>query len=194
MGRKLGYARVSTKDQKLELKIDSLIEAGVEERDIFKEKITGSKKERPALEQLMEYVEPGDTIVVWKLDRMGRSIRHLIELMEHFKEQNIAFVSLQENIDTSSTTGKLIFNIFASFSEFERDMIIQRTKAGLEAARARGNKGGRPKKDEAAIKRALKLYHSKEYSIKEIAEMTGVSKATLFGISRKKLRNNSQLI
>ncbi len=180
MGRILGYARVSTQDQKLELQIDALKGAGVEDRDIFKEKITGSKKERPALDKLLEYAEPGDTIVVWKLDRMGRSIRHLIELMEHFKEKNIAFVSIKENIDTSSATGKLIFNIFASLSEFERDMIIERTKAGLEAARARGNKGGRPKKDAEAIKRALKLYHSKEYSIKDITKMTGVSKATLY--------------
>jgi DNA invertase Pin-like site-specific DNA recombinase len=180
MGRKLGYARVSTDDQHLELQIDALKAAGVEERDIFMEKVTGSKKDRPELEKLLAYAQPGDSIVVWKLDRIGRSVKHLIDLSEHFKANGIEFVSLKEKLDTSTATGRLMFNMLASLAEFEREIIAERTNAGLSAARARGRKGGRPQKDADDIERALKLYRSKEYSIADITTMTGISKATLY--------------
>lgn len=180
MSRKLGYARVSTEDQHLELQLDALKAAGVEERDIFMEKVTGSKKDRLELEKLLTYMQPGDTIIVWKLDRIGRSIKHLIELSELFKTSNIEFVSLKENIDTSTATGRLMFNMLAALAEFEREMIIERTHAGLAAARSRGRQGGRPKKSDADIERAVKLYKSEAYSIADITTMTGVSKATLY--------------
>ncbi|MCS7460356.1 recombinase family protein [Paenibacillus doosanensis] len=180
MSRKLGYARVSKGDQNYELQIDALIKAGVEERDIFKEKMTGSKKERPELDKLLAYAQPGDCIVVWKLDRIGRNIKHLIELSEYFRENNIHFISLKENIDTASIAGKLMFTIMAALAEFEREMIIERTYAGLEAARARGRVGGRKPKDTESIELALKLYQSKEYPIHVITKMTGVSKTTIY--------------
>jgi len=180
MGRKIGYVRVSKHQQNWDLQIDALIAAGVEKRDIFKEKETGSRKDRPELERMLEYLEEGDTVYVFKLDRIGRSLKHLITLVETFKERGIHFVSLKENIDTDSATGKLMFNLMASFAEFEREMILERTLAGLASSRARGRIGGRPKKDGKEIEKALKLYDSKEYSAKEIQEMTGISKATLY--------------
>jgi DNA invertase Pin-like site-specific DNA recombinase len=173
-----GYARVSTNDQNLDLQIDALKQYGVER--IFQEKITGTKKERPQLDEMIKYLRAGDSVVVWKLDRIGRGFRHLIDLINEFADKEINFVSLKENINTSTVTGKLIFNIFASLAEFERDMIVERTKAGLESARARGRKGGRPPKSEDAVKIALKMYESKQYSISEIRKATGISKTSLY--------------
>ncbi|MGG1518460.1 recombinase family protein [Paenibacillus oryzisoli] len=180
MSRLLGYARTSKRSQDWSLQLDALMKAGVQDRDIFKEKITGSRKDRPELDKLLAYAQPGDTIVIWKLDRMGRSLRHLMELSDYFKENNINFVSLKENIDTTSATGKLIFTILAALSQFEREMIIERTYAGLEAARARGRVGGRKPKDTESIELVLKLYKSKEYPIHVITKMTGVSKTTIY--------------
>ncbi|MBX6334941.1 recombinase family protein [Candidatus Saccharibacteria bacterium] len=173
-----GYARVSTQDQHLDMQIDALKQYGVDK--VFTDKMSGTKTDRPQLEEMMKYLRPGDTVVVWKLDRIGRSTKHLVELMEHFKANGINFVSLKDNIDTSTAVGKLIFTIFAALAEFERDMIVERTKAGLEAARARGRKGGRPRKDTDKIKLALKMYDSKQYSVDEITKATGVSKPTLY--------------
>lgn len=175
-----GYARVSTQDQNLDLQIDELIKYGVDKEKIYCEKITGTKKERPELDELLKRLSKGDTVVVWKLDRIGRSMKHLIELIDGFKNKGVQFVSLKENINTTSATGKLIFNLFASLAEFERDMISERTKAGLQSARARGRKGGRPKKGNGKVELALKMYDSKEYSISEIVEATGLSKPTLY--------------
>ena len=175
---KFGYARVSTQDQNLDLQLDELNKYGVDKT--YHEKMTGTKKDRPELEELYKVLREGDTVVVWKLDRIGRSMKHLIELIDDFKNKGIGFVSLKENIDTTTATGKLIFRIFASLAEFERDMISERTKAGLESARARGRKGGRPKKGNGKVQLALKMYDSKEYSISQIEEATGISKATLY--------------
>lgn len=179
-----GYARVSTKDQHLELQLDALNKHGVEK--VFQEKMTGTKKERPQLDEMLKYLRPGDTVVAWKLDRIGRSMRHLMELVDYFKENDIQFVSLHENIDTTTPTGKLMFNLMASLAEFERDMIAERTRSGLEAARARGRKGGRPSTPADKVKLALKMYDSKEYSIPEITDATGVSKATLYRAINKR--------
>ena len=173
-----GYARVSTEDQSLDLQVDALKQFGVEK--IFEEKVSGTKKDRPQLNEMLKYLRASDTVVVWKLDRIGRSSKHLVELMNHFQDQGINFVSLKDSIDTSTATGKLVFTIFAGLAEFERDMIAERTKAGLAAARARGRKGGRPRKLQEKVNLALKMYDSRQYALTEIASATGVSKTTLY--------------
>ena len=139
----IGYARVSTQDQKLSSQRDALKKAGCER--IYTDKISGASENRSGLDKAMDQLRPGDTLVVWKLDRLGRSLSHLVELVNNLKEREIGFRSLQENIDTTSGVGKLVFHIFASLAEFERDLIRERTIAGLNSARARGRLGGRPK-------------------------------------------------
>jgi DNA invertase Pin-like site-specific DNA recombinase len=173
-----GYARVSTQDQNLDLQIDALKKYGVER--IYQEKITGAKKDRPQLDEMLKVLRTGDTVVVWKLDRIGRSMMHLIELVDLFNANGVQFVSLKESINTTTATGKLIFNIFASLAEFERDIIRERTRAGLEAARARGRNGGRPKKRPEKVDIALTMYDSKQYTIPQIMDSTGMSRATLY--------------
>jgi len=177
-GMIFGYARVSTQDQNLQLQLDELQKHGVFE--IFQEKATGTKKDRPALNELLKVVREGDRVIVYKLDRISRSTKHLIELAELFESKGVEFVSIRDNIDTSTATGKFFFRMMASIAELERDIISERTKAGLESARARGRKGGRPKAPKKALQTALKMYHSKDYSISEIVKATGISQATLY--------------
>jgi len=174
----IGYARVSTEDQSLDLQTDALNKTGCEK--IYTEKISGMKDERPELQQLLDYARKGDVLVVYKLDRLGRSTKRLIELSEELQEKGIELKSVRDNIDTTTAVGKAMFRMLAVLSEMERDLISERTRAGLESARARGRKGGRPKKDSTQVKKALRLYKTKEYSISEIQEMTSVSKATLY--------------
>jgi len=176
-----GYARVSTKDQNLNLQLDALKAAGCQK--IFSEKVSAAR-ERPELEKLIGFLQPGDTVIVWKLDRLARSLKDLIKLVSDFKERSVYFISVQDKIDTASAQGRLIFNIFASLAEFERDLIRERTVAGLDAARARGNKGGRPEglSQQAEIK-AMAVYHlyqDNSLSISQIIKETGVSVATLY--------------
>ncbi len=176
-----GYARVSTKDQNLNLQLDALKAAGCQK--IFSEKVSAAR-ERPELEKLIGFLQPGDTVIVWKLDRLARSLKDLIKLVSDFKERSVSFISVQDKIDTASAQGRLIFNIFASLAEFERDLIRERTVAGLDAARARGNKGGRPEglSQQAEIK-AMAVYHlyqDNSLSISQITKETGVSVATLY--------------
>ncbi|ADC52360.1 resolvase (plasmid) [Alkalihalophilus pseudofirmus OF4] len=178
MGKVFGYARVSTQDQILDLQIDVLEKAGA--AVIYKEKITGTRKERPELEQLLKAISKGDSVVVYKLDRISRSTKHLIELVETFEEKEVNFISIQDNIDTSTAMGRFFFRTMASIAELERDIISERTKSGLQSARMRGRNGGRPSKDPKLVERALKLHSSKQYSIKEITDMTGVSKSVLY--------------
>jgi len=140
---KIGYARVSTQDQKLELQLDDLKKYGCE--TIFKEKMSGKNKTRPQLTRMIDQLRKGDVVVVWKLDRLGRSLKDLIELVSSFREKGVEFVSLKDGIDTGTATGRFTFNIFASLAEFEREIIRERTMAGLEAAKTRGRKGARPK-------------------------------------------------
>lgn len=173
-----GYARVSTIDQHLERQIDKLNEYGIDR--LFNEKITGTKRDRPELKRMLEQLREGDTVVIESLSRLGRSTKHLVELMEKFNSMGVNLVSLKENIDTTTATGKLVFNIFASISQFERDIISERTKEGLKSARTRGRSGGRPRKNSSKVELALKMYDSKEYSISEIIEATGLSKTTLY--------------
>ncbi len=179
---KFGYARVSTRDQNLDLQIDQLRQAGCEQ--ILEETASGAKSERPVLLGLLEQMRTGDVIVIWKLDRLGRSLRDLVDLVSTLMEKGVGLKSLQDPIDTTSSQGRLVFNIFASLAEFERDLIIERTQAGLSAARVRGRKGGRPKGLSAdAEKKAVAaeaLYKEGDLSVNEIAENLGVSKSTLY--------------
>ncbi len=178
----IGYARVSTNEQHLDLQQDALLKARVAAKDIFTDKVTGIKSERPGLNQALSHLREGDTLIVWRLDRLGRSLKHLIETITTLKEQGVAFKSLTENIDTSTATGTLVFQIFGALAEFERNLITERTMAGLEAARARGRKGGRPQLTSAAGKVAMakKLYRDRTLSIPEICKILHISKATLY--------------
>ncbi len=167
---KLGYARVSTKDQHLELQIDALTKAGCEK--IYQDIASGAGTERPALNEMINHLRPGDVLVIWKLDRLGRSLNHLIGLVNDLMKKNIGLQSLHDPIDTTTAQGRLSFNLFASLAEFERDLIRERTQAGLSAARARGRNGGRPKgipqKAEATACAAETLYKEGRLSVNEI--------------------------
>ena len=173
-----GYARVSTEQQNLDRQLDALNKYGVD--IIFNEKMTGTKRNRPELEKLLERLTEGDTVVVESLSRLGRSTKDLIWLMETFNEKGVNLVSLKESIDTTSSTGKLLFTLMSALAQFERDVLADRTKEGLAAARARGRKGGRPPTDKDAVRRAVRLYKTGEYTVSEIVEMTGVRKTTLY--------------
>ncbi len=176
---KIGYARVSTEEQNLDRQLESLKEVGCEK--VFQEKITGTKKERPELDKLMEQLRSGDLIIVSDLTRLSRSVKDLFSLVDQIEKKGANIKSLKESwMDTSTPQGKLMFTIFAGISQFERDLISQRTLEGLAAARARGRKGGRPKKDDKSINLALKMYQEKIYSVSEITEATGVSKTTIY--------------
>lgn len=175
----IGYARVSTDDQNLNLQHDALKNAGCEK--IFDDQITGSKIQRPGLDAMLEFARTGDVIVVWRLDRLSRSLKDLIEMVALLDSKKIGLRSLHESVDTSSSSGKLIFHIFGALAEFERNLIRERTYAGLQAARARGRKAGRPKKlNLEKEKLAHDLYNEKTRSIKQICDLIGVSKPTLY--------------
>lgn len=173
-----GYARVSTEQQNLDRQLDALNKYGVD--IIFNEKMTGTKRNRPELTKMLDRLTEGDTVVVESLSRLGRSTKDLIELVDLFEKKKVHFVSLKEQIDTSSPTGKFLFTLMSAISQFERDVIAERTKEGLRSARARGRLGGRPKTDVTSINKAIKLYNTRQYSIKEIEELTGVKKSTLY--------------
>jgi DNA invertase Pin-like site-specific DNA recombinase len=181
---KIGYARVSTIEQNPDLQHDALREAGCDK--IFTDQASGAKADRPALKEALEYARKGDCIVVWRLDRLGRSLKHLIEAIEGLESRKIGFSSLQEGLNTTTPGGKLIFHIFGALSEFERNVIRERTNAGLAAARARGRMGGRkPKLKPAQIKTLRKMYDSREHSINEICALMGVSRPTLYVYLKK---------
>lgn len=174
----IGYTRVSTPDQSMNLQRDALKSAGCSE--IFEDVGSGAKASRDGLEKLLKYVRTGDTLVVWRLDRLGRSLRNLVELVAQLQIREVGFKSLQENIDTTTASGKLFLHIFGALAEFERELIKERTLAGLKAAAARGRKGGRPRlMDDSKILQARALHHS-EIPIAEICKTLGVSKGTLY--------------
>jgi len=172
------YARVSTADQNLDRQLDALKNYGID--IMYCEKMSGTKKSRPELDRMLKEVCDGDTIVIESLSRLGRSVKNLAELMEVFSQRNIRLVSLKETIDTTTPTGKLLFTILSSLAQFERDVLVERTQEGLKAARARGRNGGRPRTNETAVKKAVALYNTHQYSLKEIRELTGVSANTLY--------------
>src|SRR5438874_8117257 len=178
----VGYARVSTSEQTLDLQKDALDKIGCTK--IYSDVVSGAKAERIGLEEALEYVREGDTLVVWRLDRLGRSLKHLIETITKLNNRKIGFKSIQESIDTTTSGGKLVFHIFGALAEFERDIIRERTKAGLTAARARGRLGGRPKakalNTAKKITLAQSLYNDKNNTIDEICKTLNISRATLY--------------
>ncbi len=173
-----GYARVSTDAQNLDRQIDALNSYGVAE--ILTEKMTGTKSHRPELDRLLDKVRSGDSIVIESLSRLGRSTKDLLALVELFNKRNINLVSLKENVDVSTPTGKLLLTVLSALCQFERDLTVQRTNEGLKAARARGRKGGRPPIDKKHMEKALKLYDAKSHSISEICIICDISQGTLY--------------
>ncbi len=175
----IGYARVSTDDQDLSLQCDALRQAACQK--IYEDKLSGVQAARPGLDRLMESLRSGDELVVWRLDRLGRSLKDLIALVEVLEERGVGLVSLHESISTTSSSGKLVFHLFAALAEFERNLIRERTQAGLVAARSRGRKGGRPKAlDLAKRQLVVRLYNERRLSVAEICRMLGISKPTLY--------------
>lgn len=187
----LGYARVSTKDQDASLQIDALDKHGCTK--IFTDTKSGVLAERPELTRLLDYAREGDTLVVWRLDRLGRSIKHLIEQVEELNTRKIEFQSLQENIDTTTAGGRLIFHLFSALAEFEHDLIVERTQAGLEAARARGRKGGRKPKLSPAQRSLVKdLYVGRKHTVQQIADMFDVNRATIYRTIHRSNQHNTE--
>ncbi len=178
----IGYARISTQDQTLNLQQDALEKIGCSK--IFTDTISGSTTQRKGLDEALEYVREGDTLVVWRLDRLGRSLRHLIETITKLNNRKIGFKSITESIDTTTSGGKLIFHIFGALAEFERDIIRERTNAGLQAARARGRLGGRPKaktlNTSKKVALAQSLYDNKNNTIEDICKTLTISRSTLY--------------
>jgi len=188
-----GYARVSTEEQNLNRQLDQLKEAGAEK--IYKEKMTGTKKDRPELSKLLDYAREGDTIIITDLTRISRSTKDLISLVEELGGRGINIKSLKESwLDTTTAQGKLMFTIMAGLSQFERDLISERTKEGLKSARARGKQGGRPRVDKGNIERALMLYDLGNVSIADICAMCKISKNTLYNYirARKQAQENKE--
>ena len=175
----IGYARVSTIDQNLDLQLDALKKLGCEK--LFEDKVSGSKTERPGLSRALEDLRSGDTLVVWKLDRLGRSLRNLIELINELHTRKIMFRSIQDGIDTSNPIGQFFFHITGAFAELERSLIKERTNAGLTAARARGRTGGRkPSLNNKQIQMLLRVYDDRSASIIEICEQFKISRKTFY--------------
>ena len=179
MGESIGYARVSTAEQDTSLQLDALEAAGCAR--IFSDTASGALDQRPELARALDHLRASDTLVVWRLDRLGRSLRHLVDTVTTLAGRGVGFRSLQESIDTTTSGGRLVFHVFAALAEFERDLIRERTQAGLSAARARGRRGGRPpamSAEQLAVARAM--YDSHEHTTAKIAEVLGVSRATLY--------------
>lgn len=179
MNQCIGYARVSTDDQNLHMQRDALISAGCSV--IYEETASGKVAARPELEQCRKALRPGDTLIVWRLDRLGRSLPDLVQIVGQLEREGIGFQSITERIETSSASGKLIFHLFAALAEFERNLIRERTAAGLAAARARGRAGGRkPKLDEKDVREIRALWRDKSIPVADIAKRYGVSRTTLY--------------
>lgn len=178
---KIGYARVSTQDQKLELQLDALTHHGCQQ--IFKEKKSGKTKDRPELEKMVSQLRAGDTVVVWKLDRLGRSLRDLIDLVAEFQVRGVEFASIKDGINTATPSGRLFFHVFGSLAEFERENTVERTKAGLDAAKARGRKGGRPaglSKTASEKANSVRILFESGKNVDEIAKILSISRATCY--------------
>ena len=177
---KIGYARVSTTDQNIELQTDALREAGCEK--IFSDRgVSGAKAERPGLKKALDHIRKKDTLVIWKLDRLGRSLSDLLSIVEDLKKRGVNFASIQDGFDTSTASGKMVFSVIGAMAEYERNLIRERTMAGLAAARARGRMGGRPQAlDKSQVKVAIALANEGELTIKEICEQVGCSRSTYY--------------
>lgn len=181
MGERIGYARVSTDDQNLDLQMDALLQAKVNQSQIYADRVSGKNIDRPELNNCLKALRDGDTLVIWRLDRLGRSVADLVALTSDLEQRGIGLESLTEKIDTSSASGKLVFHVFASMAEFERNVIRERTIAGLSAARARGRSGGRkPMLNQKQIKEMKKMASDRTIPINRIAAMYGISRTTLY--------------
>jgi DNA invertase Pin-like site-specific DNA recombinase len=188
---RIGYARVSTDDQHLDLQRDALNKAGCER--LFEDTASGAKAERTGLAALLASLRAGDTVIIWRLDRLGRSLKDLIQLVEQLDAARVGLRSVQENIDTASIGGRLVFHLFGALAEFERNLIRERTQAGLTAARARGRQGGRKKRlDPAKREVALRLYHERKHTVEEICRMMGVGRSTLYNYLTEAERDGRQ--
>lgn len=179
-----GYARVSREKQILDRQIEILNKYGCDE--IFQEKISRKKKDKPELQKLKEKVRAGDKIIIESLSRLGGSTKDLLELIEYFKSKQVTIISSKENIDTDNAAGQLLITVLSALCQFERDVIVERTLEGLAAARARGRKGGRPQLDPKKVNEAIRLYESRKFSLKEIQNMTKISTQTLYRKMKKK--------
>jgi DNA invertase Pin-like site-specific DNA recombinase len=187
---RIGYARISTADQSLDLQLDALNADGCER--IYTEIASGAKDDRVELARVMDALRPGDVLVVYKLDRLARSTIKLINTLNDITAKGAEFVSVSDKIDTTTAAGKALFGMLAVFAEFERNIIVERTKAGLAASRARGRNGGRPKTDAKKVTSALRLYDAKTSTVSEITEATGVTKTTLYRAIKD--RNEAQKV
>lgn len=191
---KIGYARISTEYQNLHMQEDALKSAGCEE--IYTDVSSGSKSQRPGLDKALNFAREGDMIVVWKLDRLGRSIQHLIQTVTLLQQRKILFKSLQENIDTGTSSGMLVFHIFGALAEFERDLIRERTDAGLKAARVRGRMGGRPPMlDNRQINRMIEMYDEQKNTVAEICKIYDISRPSFYNyLKRRRMLNAADKI
>jgi len=181
---KIGYARISSADQSLSLQQDALAAAGCHR--VFSDTASGARQDRPELQRALEQLREDDVLITWRLDRLGRSLKHLIDIVSDLEEQGVGFVSLQEGFDTTTNGGRLVFHIFGALADFERGLIRERTMAGLQAARARGRKGGRPEKLKSSQVRTLvSMYNSKQHSIAEISRTFAVSRPTIYRYIRQ---------
>lgn len=183
----IGYARISTHDQTLALQLDALEKAGCEQ--IFTDQVSGTKAERKGLTEALSHLREGDTLVVWRLDRLGRSLRHLIDTITDLADRGVGFKSLTENIDTTTTGGKLVFHIFGALAEFEREIIRERTQAGLQAARSRGKVGGRPKVLSAKEVQILRnMAADKSLTVSDICRTLGIGRTTFYRYVKARAR------
>ncbi len=183
MEKIVGYARISTNEQNLDLQIDALKKAGCTQRNIYIDKASGAKTDRPGLEACLDALKPGDILLVWRLDRLGRSMSHLVTLVEQLLEKKIGFKSICDGaIDTTTASGELVFNIFSALAQFERRLIQERTKAGLDAARARGRMGGRKsiKANDPRVVTAREMHKNKTISVQKICATLNISRATFY--------------
>lgn len=187
MGQRIGYARVSTDDQNLDLQLDGLHRAGIADERLYSDTASGKDAERKELAACLKALRAGDTLVVWRLDRLGRSLPDLVRIVGELEQKGVIFESLTEKIETGSAAGKLVFRVFAALAEFERNLIRERTRAGLMAARARGRAGGRkPKLTETQIKEINQMVDAHKLPIGRIAELYGVSRTTIYKVAPRR--------
>lgn len=192
----VGYIRVSSAGdrQNTELQRDALLAAGVDERHLYEDRASGARDDRPGLKECLEFLRPSDVLVVWKLDRLGRSLAHLIAIIRQLKERDVGFRSLTEAIDTTTSMGEFVFNLFGSLAQYERALIQERVNAGLAAAKRRGRRGGRPRKlDQAKIELATKLLSAGEASVSEVARLIGVPRSTLVDSLRRETTSKEEV-
>lgn len=192
-GKLFGYARVSTEDQCLDRQIDILQEYGVTQEDIFADKISGTKFSRPQFDELKKQLRTGDTVITESLSRLSRSTADLLNILNEWADKGITYISIKEQIDFSTSTGKLMLTVLAALSQFERDVIRDRVCEGISSARARGRIGGRPRTDKKVLEKAIKLYEAKTYSISEIREITKVSSSVLYRALNERNKKNTNI-